>query len=77
MDKQLAPQTAPSETALAEVRRQLAIALVPLVGDELRRHRPTVERRLLSLKEATEYLGRSCAPFSPLRTCQQFSCACL
>lgn len=43
----------------ADALQQLAKALAPLVTDQLRRGGTSVERRLLSVPAAAEYLGRS------------------
>lgn len=53
------PADEPPEVAALQALRQLATALSPLMGDSLSRRVSTVERRLLTVREAAEYLGRS------------------
>jgi excisionase family DNA binding protein len=43
----------------ADALEQLAKALAPLVTDQLRRSPTAIERRLLTVVDAAEYLGRS------------------
>ena len=53
------PRLGAPDSSAVEALQQLARALAPLVGDQLRKHGRSIEKRLLTVPEVAEYLGRS------------------